>query len=116
MKVGIIGASFARAAYLPALRHVQGAEVVALASARMERARSAASEFGVPHAYDDWQAMLAAHDFDLVCIATPTVLHEAQTMAAIEAGAHVLCEKPTAMDAHEAARMLAAAERRAGST
>lgn len=110
MKVGIIGASFARAAYLPALRHVPDAEVVALASARMESARRAASEFGVPHAYDDWQAMLGSHELDLVCIATPTVLHEAQTLAAIDAGAHVLCEKPTAMDAGEAARMLEAAE------
>jgi predicted dehydrogenase len=96
MKVGIIGASFAKAAYLPALRHVPGAEVVALASARMESARNAAAEFLVPHAYDD--------------IATPTLLHEAQALAAIAAGAHVLCEKPTAIDAGEAARMLAAAE------
>lgn len=110
MKVGIIGASFAQKAYLPALRHVPGAEVVALASARMESARSAASNFEVPHAYDDWEAMLASHEFDLVCIATPTLLHEPQTLAAVEAGAHVLCEKPTAMDAGEAARMLAAAE------
>lgn len=110
MKVGIIGASFAKAAYLPALRHVPEAEVVALASARMESARNAAEKFDVPHAYDDWEAMLASHEFDLVCIATPTLLHEPQTLAAIAAGAHVLCEKPTAMDAGEAARMLAAAE------
>jgi len=110
MKVGIIGASFAKAAYLPALRHVPGAQVVALASARLESARSAAEGFGVPHVYDDWERMLASHAFDLVCIATPTVLHEAQTLAALAAGAHVLCEKPTAMDAGGAARMLAAAE------
>lgn len=110
MKVGIIGASFAKAAFLPALRHVDGAEVVAIASARLESARAAAQAFDVPHAYDDWEAMLAAHELDLVCIATPTVLHEPQTLAAIEAGVHVLCEKPTAMDASEAARMLSAAE------
>lgn len=111
MKVGIIGASFAKAAFLPALRHTPGTEVVAIASARMESARSAASEFDVPHAYDDWEAMLGAHHFDLVCIATPTFLHAPQTLAAIEAGAHVLCDKPTAMNAAEAARMLEAAER-----
>lgn len=105
-----MGASFARAAYLPALRHVPGAEVVAIASARIESARGAAEEFGVPHAYDDWEKMLASHELDLVCIATPTDLHEPQTLAAIGAGAHVLCEKPTAMDAIEAARMLEAAE------
>ena len=68
MKVGIIGASFAKAAYLPALRHVPEAEVVALASARMESAQAAAAEFGVPHAYDDWEAMLASHSFDLVSV------------------------------------------------
>ena len=110
MKVGIIGASFAKAAYLPALRHVPGAQVVALASARMESARDAAHTFAVPHAYDDWEAMLRSHEFDLVCIATPTLLHEPQTLAAIAAGAHVLCEKPTAMDASEASRMYQAAE------
>jgi predicted dehydrogenase len=110
MKIGIMGASFARAAYLPALRHIADAEVVAIASARMSSARLAADAFGVPHAYDDWQAMLAAHHFDLVCIATPTAQHAAQALAAIAAGAHVLCEKPTAMNAAEAARMLAAAD------
>lgn len=110
MKVGIIGASFARAAFLPALRHIPDAEVVALASARLDSAQAAADAFDVPHAYDDWEAMLGAHEVDLVCIATPTVLHERQTLAAIAAGAHVLCEKPTAMDAVEARRMLDAAE------
>lgn len=109
MKVGIIGASFARDAYLPALAHVPGTEVVAIASGRMTSARACADRFGVAHAYDDWQAMLAAHDLDLVCIATPTVLHAPQTLAAIARGAHVLCEKPTAMNAAEARAMLDAA-------
>ncbi|MFT3973715.1 MAG: Gfo/Idh/MocA family oxidoreductase [Amaricoccus sp.] len=106
MKIGIVGASFARAAYLPALRHVEGAEVVALASSRIESARSAAEEFGIPAAYDDWQAMLDKHQLDLVLIATPTDLHAPITLAALERGAHVLCEKPTAMDAGEAKGML----------
>lgn len=110
MKVGIIGASFAQAAYLPALAHVDEAEVVAIASGRLSSAQAAARKYNVPHAYDDWQAMLAAHAFDLVCIATPTVLHAPQTLAALKAGAHVLCEKPTAMDAGEAQAMLDAAQ------
>jgi predicted dehydrogenase len=110
MKVGIIGASFARAAYLPALRHVAGAEVVAIASGRLSSARAAAEEFGVPQAYDDWQEMLDRHHFDLVCIATPTVLHAPQALAAIAKGCHVICEKPTAMDAAEAKAMWDAAE------
>jgi predicted dehydrogenase len=110
MRVGIIGASFAQAAYLPALRHVADAEVTAIASARLSNAQAVARRFGVPQAFDDWRQMLATLRFDLVCIATPTVLHAPQTLAALEAGAHVLCEKPTAMNATEAARMLAAAE------
>jgi predicted dehydrogenase len=110
MKVGIVGASFARAAYLPALRHVDGAEVVALASSRLDSAKSAAEEFGVPHAYDDWREMLDKHSPDLVLIATPTDLHAPITLAALEQGAHVLCEKPTAMNASEASAMLDKAE------
>ncbi|MBB96140.1 MAG: oxidoreductase [Rhodobacteraceae bacterium] len=110
MKVGIIGASFARAAYLPALRHVEGAEGVALASARLDSARAAAQAHGIGAAYDDWRRMLDSHPLDLVCIATPTDTHCDMALAAIERGAAVLCEKPTAMDAAEAQRMLDAAE------
>ena len=110
MKVGIVGASFACAAYLPALRHVEGAEVVALASGRLESAQSAAAAFGVPVAYDDWQEMLDRHLLDLVLIATPTDLHSPITLAALDKGSHVLCEKPTAMDAGQAAAMLDKAE------
>ena len=110
MKVGIIGASFAKAAFLPAFRHIAGVEVVALASARLASAQTAAASFTIPHVYDDWRQMLAEHAFDLVCIATPTVTHAPMALAALDAGAHVLCEKPTAMNALEAEAMLARAE------
>jgi len=110
MKVGIIGASFAKAAYLPAFMHVADAKVVAIASARQNSARSAADAFGIEHAYDDWRQMLARHSFDLVCIATPTSTHMDITLAALERGANVLCEKPTAMDAVQARAMLDRAE------
>lgn len=109
MKVAVIGASFAQAAYLPALAHVPGAEVVAIASARLSSARAAAEKFAIPHATDDWEAMLDTHAPDLVCIATPTVLHAPQTLKALSRGAHVLCEKPTAMNAAEAGAMRDAA-------
>ena len=110
MKVGIVGASFAKAAYLPALRHIEGAQVVAIASARLSSAQSAADAFGIPHVYDDWRRMLAEQRFDLVCIATPTVTHAPMVLAALQAGAHILSEKPTAMNAAEAEAMLSAAE------
>lgn len=110
LKVGIIGASFARDAYLPAFTYIDDAEVVALASGRIDSARAAAEPYGIAHVTDDWWAMLASHDLDLVCIATPTVMHAPMTLAALERGAHVLCEKPTAMNAGEAGEMLRAAE------
>ena len=109
LTVGIIGASFARDAYLPAFAHVEGVRVAALASGRMESARKAAEPHGIEAVYDDWEAMLAEHQFDLVCIATPTVMHAPMTLAALARGAHVLCEKPTAMNAGEARAMLDAA-------
>ncbi len=110
MRVGIIGASFAKAAYLPALRHVPGAEVVAIASARRASAEAVAEAWGVPHAYDDWQEMLAGHTFDLVLHRHPHRAARAADVQRLAAGAHVLCEKPTAMHAGEAAAMLDAAE------
>jgi predicted dehydrogenase len=110
VKVGVVGASFAKAAFLPALSHCEDVEVIALASARLSSASETAEAFKVPHAYDDWSKMLAEHELDLVCIATPTKTHAPITLAALEAGANVLCEKPTAMDATEAKAMLDKAE------
>ncbi len=110
IRTAIIGASFARDAYLPALANIEDAQVVALASARLSSARAAADQFGIPQAYDDWRLMLERHEVDLVCIATPTLQHAPMTLAALAAGAHVLCEKPMAMHAGEARAMLAAAE------
>ena len=69
---------------------------------RATSADAAAAAFGVKHAYDDWRRMLADHQLDLVCIATPTVTHAEMALAALDAGANVLCEKPTSMDAGEA--------------
>lgn len=110
IRVGIIGASFARDAYLPALRHIPGAQAVALSSGRIESARQAAEPHDIPHVTDDWAEMIATQSLDLVCIATPTDLHLPMTLAALKAGAHVLCEKPTAMNAGEARQMLDTAE------
>ncbi len=110
IRVGTIGASFARQAYLPALQTIDDVELVAIASARMASAQSAADSFAIPHVYDDWQRMMGEHQFDLVCIATPTLYHAPMTLAALRSGAHVLCEKPMAMNQDESAHMLETAE------
>jgi predicted dehydrogenase len=111
INVGIIGASFARNAYLPAFAHIENARVVALASGRMSSAMAAAEPYGITSVYDDWEKMLDEQELDLVCIATPTVMHAPMVLAAIARGAHVLCEKPTAMNAGEARQMLDAAQK-----
>lgn len=110
IQTAIIGASFARAAYLPALKTIANVELVAIASAHLESARSAAKAFDIPHAYDDWRAMLDKHPVDLVGVASPTIHHAPMVLAALEAGAHVICEKPMAMNSDEARQMLDSAE------
>ena len=84
IRVGIIGASFARAAYLPALRTIDDVELAAIASARLLSAQSAADQFNIPQVYDDWRRMLGEQQFDLVCIATPTVLPRADDAGGAE--------------------------------
>jgi predicted dehydrogenase len=107
---GIIGTSFAGAAYLPALATVPDVEVVAVSSGKLANAQKVADQFKIPNAYDDWRAMLDSHRFDLVCIVTPTIMHAPMVLAALERGAHVICEKPMAMNADEAAHMYEYAE------
>ena len=110
LKVGVIGASFAKAAFLPALANIPEATVEAIASARLSSAQEAAKAFDIPDAYDDWESMLNKHKLDLVCIATPTFTHAPMTLAALESGAHVLCDKPMAMNREESKAMLDKAE------
>ena len=94
IRTSIIGASFAKAAYLPALAIIDDVELVAISSAHLENAQSTAQAFNIPHAYDDWRTMLDKHPVDLVGIATPTIYHAEMALAALDAGAHVICEKP----------------------
>jgi predicted dehydrogenase len=86
------------------------AKLVAVVDTDAKRAKAAEAEFGCT-AYADVAEMLAAARPDVVSIATPNVFHAPLTIQALEAGAHVLCEKPMAMNAAEGRAMLAAAEK-----
>lgn len=107
--IGIIGTGFARTTQLPAFRACAGARVVAVASGHRENAERVAREFEIPFATGDWRELVARADVDLVSIVTPPSTHEEMTLAALSAGKAVLCEKPTAMNFEEAARMRDAA-------
>src|SRR5438445_6866472 len=107
--IGIVGAGFARSTQIPGFANCRGARLVAIASARREHAEEVAREFDIPYVESDWRALVARDDIDLVSIVTPVVTHCEMTLAAIEHGKAVLCEKPMAMNADEARRMTDAA-------
>lgn len=86
------------------------ASLVAVCDTDEKRCESAVAEFGC-RTYSDLAEMLKAESPDVVSIAVPNVLHSPLTIQALEAGAHVLCEKPMAMSAEEAQTMLGAAEK-----
>jgi len=86
-------------------------EVVAVAARSFDAATRFAEEHGIPRAYDGYPALLAADDIDLVYVALPPSEHVRWSIAALEAGKDVLCEKPISMDAAEARRAASVAER-----
>ncbi|HWJ53366.1 MAG TPA: Gfo/Idh/MocA family oxidoreductase, partial [Propionibacteriaceae bacterium] len=108
--IGILGAAgIAPAALLrPALRRN---DVVVAAVASRRGAREYADRLGIERAYASYQELLADPDLDLAYNALPPSLHARWSIAALEAGKHVLCEKPFAMNAAEAERVVEVAER-----
>jgi predicted dehydrogenase len=102
IRIGIIGAGFARTTQIPGFLNCASARVVAIASARREHAEEVAREFSIPHVEDDWRGIVTRNDLELVSIVTPVVTHCDMTLAAINNGKAVLCEKPMAMNGDEA--------------
>ncbi|MEP6707710.1 MAG: Gfo/Idh/MocA family oxidoreductase [Pyrinomonadaceae bacterium] len=105
IRIGIIGAGFARTTQIPAFKACAGARITAITSAHRERAAEVAREFGIEHVTTDWRELVARDGVDLVSIVTPVVTHGEMTLAALGQGKAVLCEKPMAMNAAEALRM-----------
>lgn len=105
VRIGIIGAGFARSTQIPGFKNCDGARIIAIASAHRENAAKVAREFDIENVAADWRALIARDDIDLVSIVTPVVTHCEMTLAALQSGKAVLCEKPMAMNADEALRM-----------
>jgi len=105
---GILGPGFvATRAVIPAIQQTQDARVLAVASSSGERAQRTAATFGIARIYHDYQTLLNDPDIHAVYIALPNHLHHVWTVRAAEAGKHVLCEKPLAMNAGECDDMIA---------
>lgn len=113
LRVGLIGTGMiATQAHIPAWKALADeAEIVGCADILEDRAKEVAEREGIPNAFGDWEKMLRDMSFDVVVVTTPNAYHAPQSIAALQAGAHVICEKPAAANHEEAVAMYAAAER-----
>ena len=110
MNFGIIGTNFISDWFVNAGRHCEGFCVQAVYSRTMEKGRTFADKHGIPDCYDSLEALASADNVDAVYIASPTACHAAQSIQMLNAGKHVLCEKPVASNEKELQAMLAAAK------
>lgn len=106
----VIGTGFIGTVHVEALRRI-GVDVRGVLGSSPERGAARAEAMGVRHAYPNLEALLADPDVDVVHVTSPNDLHHRQTMAALAAGKHVVCEKPLAMTSAESADLVAAAAR-----
>ena len=108
--IGIIGVGFGAQVHVPAFRS-EGWDVAAICSRTRDKAQKAADEAGIPSVYTDPMELIRRDDLAAVAIITPPGAHHPLSIAALNAGKHVLCEKPFALDAKQGEEMLAAAEK-----
>lgn len=110
LRIGIIGAGSLAGIHIDAYRCNPHVEVTALCDINYERAKQRADELGIKQAYDDYRKMLESDDIDAVSVITWNNTHMPISIAALEAGKHVLCEKPPAINSIETLKMEEAAK------
>ncbi|MCY3780495.1 MAG: Gfo/Idh/MocA family oxidoreductase [Chloroflexi bacterium] len=108
LKIAFTGAGHAAGVHARAAQSLEGLELVGIVNHRPESMAEYAARFGIERQYADVQGLLADGDVDILSVNTPNYLHAPQAIAALEAGVHVLVEKPMALDATEAAAMQSA--------
>jgi len=114
LKAGIIGCGgIANGKHMPSIKATEKAEMVAFCDIIEEKAKKAAQDFGTPDAkvYTDYKKLLENEKLDMVYVLTPNKSHSFITIAALEAGNHVLCEKPMAKTSKEAKAMVETAKK-----
>ena len=112
LRVALVGVgAAAQIAHIPALRKTEGTELAALCDRDPEKAARVAQKFQVPKVHARFDDLLADEEIDAIDICTPNYLHAPMAIAALEAGKHVLCERPLARSAEEAAGMVKAAKK-----
>lgn len=104
---GVLGvAKIATQKVIPAMQETESSRVIGIASRDLARARAAAEQLGIERAYGSYGELLDDPDIEAVYIPLPNHMHAEWTLAAAAAGKHVLCEKPLALTAEEAQRMV----------
>jgi predicted dehydrogenase len=111
LRIGVIGLGIMGEQYVRVMQRHPQAEVWAVASRTKERAAAIAAKHGVAHVCSDWREMMALGEVDAVCVATPDDLHYEPAKAAMEAGKHVLIEKPMTTDLRESDSLVEIARR-----
>lgn len=111
LKVAVVGAGMiANDAHIPAWKKLaEAVEVVGVTSRSWQSAEGTAQRHNIPHVYTDLAQMLREVQPDIVSVCSPNVYHKDQSIAALKAGAHVMCEKPIAVRHKDAQEMYAAA-------
>ena len=101
IKAGIIGTGFSAIAHIEALRRIPGVTVWGIAGRDRAKAEQVATEMGVPHVYEDYQSMIEDPEVEVIHNCTPNVLHYEINKQALQAGKHILSEKPLAVTSVE---------------
>jgi len=110
IRVGLVGAGTnTRVKHIPGLQAIDGVEIISVSNRSRASSERVAEQFGIPTIYDDWLELVEAPDTDAIVIGTWPYMHAPVTLAALNAGKHVLCEARMARDAGEAHTMLDAA-------
>ncbi|RIK43402.1 MAG: gfo/Idh/MocA family oxidoreductase, partial [Chloroflexi bacterium] len=105
LRVAVLGAGrWAESAHIPGWQRDPRCEIVVICDPVVENARAFAGQFGIPYYTGDWQEAVARADVDIVDVVTPSHTHFELSWAALEAGKHVLCEKPVAYDFRQTLR------------
>jgi predicted dehydrogenase len=103
IKIGIVGAGgVAQWGHIPSLQGIPGVEVAALSDPNKEKLESVSKEFNIADTYTEYERLIEREDLDGVSVCTPTCLHAEVSMAALQSGKNVLCEKPFAINAQQA--------------
>ncbi|WP_436875192.1 Gfo/Idh/MocA family protein [Mammaliicoccus sciuri] len=114
LNVGIIGCGgIANGKHLPSLQKITEVNIVAFCDIDIDKAQAAAKEYGTENAkvYEDYQSLLKDGAIDVIHVCTPNSSHKELTVASLDAGKHVMCEKPMAKTTEEAQEMIEAAKR-----